>query len=416
MQIITPGETRKRVRRNPSFPLAGTMKPFGLYPVMATPVLPGETLTEFRLRRRILSLPVKHPLIGAWMETWLVFVKLTDIDHALAQMFLTMDADPTDFLAGSSSDRFFTRTGQVDYIKLATQTIWHHYFRDESETTAPTIDGVPMVKRRWYDWAHNLSFTPDTLVVDDLPSNPEGQLTGMDIMSMMGMSEMTYEKYLQQYGVSKKAAEATLNAPEILRYSQAWTTPTNQVDPVTGAPSSAWTWSEDLKADKPKRFDEPGFLIVLSAVRPKMFTDALRYSMVGNLWGFADFFPSYNLSDPAAGIKEILTDDHVFADAFGPNGEDALSLLYDHRDLLTRGEQFVNDWSGPYTLPLVSTQRAPDDTTSIQTLRGMYPSEANINGLFMEDLEGAPVDARRRLYYEGICELQITGHVKDTTL
>jgi len=338
------------------------------------------------------------------------------MDHALAQMFLTMDADPTDFQASASNDRFFVRAGQIDYTRLATQLVWHHYFRDETETTAPTIDGVPMVKRRWYDWAHNLSFTPDTLVVDDLPSNPEGQLTGMDIMSMMGMSEMTYEKYLQQYGVSKKSAEATLNAPEILRYSQNWTTPTNQVDPVTGAPSSAWSWSEDLKADKPKRFDEPGFLLVLSAVRPKMFTDAMRYSMVGNLWGFADFFPSYNLSDPAAGIKEIKTDDPVFIDAFGPDGVSAVSMLYDHRDLLTRGEQFINDWGGPYRIPVVTSQRAPNDTVSVQSIRGLYPSETNVNALFTEELQAEPNDARRRVYYEGICEVQITGHVKDTTL
>lgn len=416
MRIITPGETRKRVRRSPSFPLAGTMKPFGLYPLMATPVLPGETMTEFRLRRRLLSLPIRHPLVGAWLETWVVYVKLTDIDHALAQMFLTLDANPSAFQASGSSDRFFTRAGQVDYIRLATQAVWDHYFRDESETSAPTIDGVPMVKRRWYDWTHNLAFTPASMDVTQLPSNPEGQLTGMDIMSLMGMTEMSYEKYLQQYGVSQQAAEATLNAPEILRYSQAWTTPTNQVDPVTGSPSSAWTWAEDLKADKPKRFDEPGFLIVLSAVRPKMWSDALRYSFTGNLWGFADFFPAYNLTDPAAGVKEVMSDDAAFLDAFGPDAPSALSMLYDHRDLLTRGESFVNDWGGPYRLPIITTQRAPNTSATVQTLRGLYPSEADVNALFLEHTETVPDDARRRLYYEGICEVQITGHLKDTTL
>ena len=78
MQIVTPGETRTRVQRQPNFPMAGTMKPYGLYPMMITPVLPGETLLEFEMKRRTLSMPVRHPLVGAWLETWLVYVKLTD--------------------------------------------------------------------------------------------------------------------------------------------------------------------------------------------------------------------------------------------------------------------------------------------------------------------------------------------------
>lgn len=417
MRIITPGETRTRVRRRPTFPLWGTMKPFGLYPVMATPVLPGETLTSMNLKRRVLSLPVRNPLLGAWLETWVVYVKLTDMDEALATMFLSTDADDTDYVAAASSDRYFTRAGQIDYIQRAVNAVWWHYFRDETEETPQTIDGVPMVKRRWFDWTHNLSFTPDTMDVAELPSNPEGQLTGMDIMSMMGMSEITYEKYLQQYGVSSSAAAKTLRAPEILRYSQQWVTPVNQIDPTTGAPSSAWSWSEDLKAEKPKRFDEPGFLVVLSACRPKMFTDALRYSFVGNLWGIADFFPVYNLDNPAAGVKEIKTDDPAFADAFGPDGASALSMLYDHRDLLSHGEQFVNDWTtSPYHVAMVTTQRAATEAAIPQNLRGQYPSLTDVNNLFLESQAETPRDSHRRLYYEGLCAVEITGHVKDTTL
>lgn len=418
MRIVTPGETRTRVRRNPNFPLAGTFKPFGLYPVMAHPVLPGETLEAFRMKRRVIGMPIRHPLFGCWLETWLVYVKLTDIDHALAEMFISTEMATTGFTASASNDRTFVRAGQVDYIGLALRKVWDWFFADESEkgSAPPTIDGVPKVKRRAYDWTHNLMFTPDDLQVDDLPSNPEGQLTGVDLMTMMGMSEITYAKYLQQYSVSAKSAAAVMSAPEILRYVQSWTTPVNQIDPSSGAPSSAWAWSDDVTAEKPKRFDEPGFLIVLQSARPKMLTDATRYSFIGNMWGFADFFPAYNLTDPAAGIKEILTDDPAFLDAFGPDGGSALSLLYDHRDILSRGEQFVNDWGGPYRLPTLTTQRAPTDTTPVQTLRGLYPSESDINSLWTEATAEVPNDARRRFYYEGICDLSIRGHVKDTTL
>ena len=63
LSIVTPGETRTRVSRSPNFPLAGTMKPYGLYPAMITPVLPGETLTEFEIKRRVLSMP---PASACW--------------------------------------------------------------------------------------------------------------------------------------------------------------------------------------------------------------------------------------------------------------------------------------------------------------------------------------------------------------
>lgn len=418
MQIVTPGQTRTRVRRSPSFPLAGTFKPFGLYPVMATPVLPGETMESFQMKRRVISMPIRHPLFGCWLETWLVYVKLTDIAPELATMFLSQDMATTGFTAGSSSDRFFVRAGQIDYLRLAVNKIWDHYFADESEkgVAPPTIDGVPLVKRRAYDWTHNLMFTPDDLVVEDLPSNPEGQLTGLDLATMMGMSELTYSKYLQQFGVSSQSAAVVQSAPEILRYTQGWVTPVNQIDPSSGAPSSAWAWSDDVTSDKAKRFDEPGFLICLQSARPKMLTDALRYSYLGNMWGFADFFPSYNLADPAAGIKQVMSDDPAFLDAFGPDGGSALGMLYDHRDILSRGEQFVNDWAGPYRLPTISTQRAPTDTTPVQTIRGLYPSEADVNAIWTEATAETPNDARRRFYYEGIASVTIRGHVKDTTL
>lgn len=407
LQIVQPGQTRTRKTRTPSFPVVGKVKPYGLYPICVHPVLPGETLKGMSLKLRVLSMPVKNPLFGAWCEHWLVYVKLTDLDVDLAKMFITTDYPTTGFTAGASSDRYFTRSGQINYIQRAVEKVWSTYFANEDESLV-TIDGVPKVKRRNYDWTHNLMFTPDALDPAQLPSNPEGVLTGLDIMAMAGMSELTYEKYLQQYGVSKKAAEAVSGNPEVLRYTQSWTQPTNTIEPTTGAPSSCWAWSDTITADKPRRFDEPGFLIVLQAVRPKMLNAKLRYSFVGNLWGFSDFFPAYNLEDPAAGIKEIQSNDAVFT---GLRAAGVADMLYDHRDLLSHGEAFVNSWSdNPYPIPMVSGMSAEDAATD-ENLRGQYPTTADIDGLFTGTTE-----ASRCLYYEGIAQLEVAGHVKDTTL
>lgn len=414
LQIVQPGMTRTRKKRSPQFPIAGTMKPFGLYPLWATPVLPGETMNMAETKYRLISMPVKHPLTGAWFETWTVFVSLTDMEETFAQMFISEDVSPTAYRAAADQPRYFTKAGQIQYVKLAMDAVVKGYFRDEEEPDWDThlIDGVHMAKRTTFDWAQNLMFKPTNLDAAYLPSAlPEdGTLTPLEIMRLSGMSEITYEKYLMQYGVTQKEAVKESRIPEILRYTRDWTVPTNSIEPTTGRPSSAFSWSSTIKSEKPKRFDEPGFVITFGCVRPKMFDSTLRASMIGELWGFGDFFPVYNLADPAAGLKVLDADHKVLNITAGVTDP----LMYDHRDMLAHGEQFVNDWAGPYPLPTINT-RTLVDGSEVWELRGQYPSATNINDLFVEDDATTPADSRMRLFYEGIASCEITGHVADTT-
>lgn len=400
------GAPKKRVMRNPKFPIAGTMRPFGLYPLMVHPVLPGETLASAKMRWRVLTLPIKHPLAGAWLETWLCYVKLTDLDRALAQMFISDTMPTTGYTLAAPSDRYFSALGQIDWIGLCVRRIHKHFFLDEGEP-AQSIDGVPKTKLIQKNWAQNLMFTPAGVNTAQLPSNPDAQLTGFQIMQSMGMSEMSYEKYLQTYGVQTVNAE--IGIPEILRYSRSWTLPVNTVEPTTGAPSSAFVWSDDVTLDKNRRFDEPGFLVQLAALRPKMYQGRMRRSIVGEMWGFAEWFPSYNLQNPEGGIRSMMNDNPVF-DAAYRGGVAAQSLLYDHRDILHHGEQFINNWTNnPYPLPMSTGMLAGTAATEAQ-VRGEYATDADIDALFT----GATAD-RRQAYYEGLCELDINGHLVDST-
>lgn len=413
LEIVQPGIPRTRKKRSPSFPIAGTLKPMGIYPVMATPVFPGETLNEAEMKWRVLSLPIRHPFVGAWLEMWLVYVKFTDIDPSMGEMFITDSASATSFVAASDRPHYFVKSGKIDYIKLATDRLVEAYFRDEQEADWDTrlIDtDIHLLKRSDWNWAQNLMFKPANMDMTEMPSSlPEaGSLTPLEIMKLAGMSEVTYEKYLMQYGVSAKAVNASAQLPEILRYTREWTVPTNTLDGATGAPSSTWAWGGTLKSEKPKRFDEPGFLIWYAAIRPKMFDSTISQSLIGAMWGFSDFFPVYNLEDPAAGIKELDTG-FVTNSSTGP-----VPLIYDHRDLLSHGEAFVNDWSGPYALP-TATGRTIDDSAGYSDVRGQYVKADDINALFVEDLESVPDEKRRRAFYEGICSMTITGHVVDTT-
>lgn len=412
LQIVQPGETRTRRKRQPQFPVAGSMKPYGLYPIFASPVLPGESLTEAELKWRVLTLPIRNPFVGCWLETWLVYVSLTDIADDLGTMFISEDASSAAYVAAGDSARYFVKAGKIDYIRLATNRVVEAYFRDEEEPSwsSHVIDGVHMLKRMSYDWANNLMFKPEEMDMTLMPSAlpDDGTYTPLEIMRMAGMSEITYEKYLMQFGVSQKAANASAHVPEILRYTREWTVPTNSIEPSTGAPTSVWAWGGSLKSEKPKRFDEPGFLVWFASYRPKMYDSTIAQSLIGTMWGFGDFFPVYNLTDPSAGIKQ-LDAGMVTNSSTGP-----VPLVYDHRDLLTHGEAFVNDWSTVYPLPTI-TSRSIADGKEYPDLRGQYPSASDLNALFVESTEQSPKDARMRALYEGIGSLTISGHVVDTT-
>lgn len=407
IQVQQPGMGKKRHTRTPNFPVLGTMRPFGLYPIMAHPVLPGETLKSFRLKWRTISMPIKHPLAGCWLEVWLCYVKLTDLDRDLGNMFISENYSTDGYLCSTSNDRYFTKAGQIDWVKLCAERVHDAYFLDDSETPRE-IDGVRQTKINSKSWMQNLMFKPadDPLDTTDI-HDAYHEMNQYMMMQQMGMSELTYENYLNQYGV--RSIGTAEGDPEILRYAPAWTLPVNTVEPTTGAPSSAWVWSSEIKADKDKRFSEPGFIIALASYRPKMYSSKQRYSFSGNLWGFQDWYPAYNLQDPAAGIRDLLTNDPVFPSGFRTDAGDA-TLIYDHRDLLSHGEQFVNNFDElPYDSPFYADQRAndADDTAKI---RGEYADQTSLNDLFVSTTQ-----TDRVAYYEGIASCTIAGHITDST-
>lgn len=405
MQIVQPGATRTRHNRRPNFPVAGTVKPFGLYPLWVHPVLPGETLQGMTMKIDVISKPIKHPLAGCWFETWVCYVKFTDLDRALGQMFIDDTFATTGYVAGANNPRYFTKAGQIDWVRLITERVAKSYFVHDNEALT-LIDSVPQVKLNNNSWYQNLTFKPAGVTTAQLPGEgADTQLTGFQMLQMMNMTELTYENYLKQFGV--QSVVSGIGEPEILRYTRSWTKPVNTVEPTTGAPSSAWVWREEISMDKPKRFDEPGFIVHLAAVRPKMYQGGLPYSFVGNLWGFQDWFPVYNLDLPEGGVRVINTADPVFAPGITTAGP--FDLLYDHRDLLSHGEQFVNATAHPFAIPTANGLKIAAGNSQSK-LQGEYAELADVNALFVSG-----VAADQFLYYEGISMINVDGHIKDTT-
>ena len=405
IQVLTPGQTRTRVNRRPSFPIAGGIVPYGLYPVMIHPVLPGETLESATIKIQMRSRPIKNPLAGCWLEFWLAYVKFTDLDRELGEMFISDTYSSSGHTASSDNARTFTKTGQIDWVGKCLNRIHDAYFVNDSETPR-TIDGVPQVKLNQTSWMQNMMFKPadETLVTADTFDTHQ-QLSAWMMLQQMQMDEITYEEYLRQYGV--QSIRTNVGDPEILRYARSWTLPRNEINPEDGSPASAWLWRDDITLDKPKRFDEPGFVIALACARPKMFNAGHEWSMVGNLWGFSDWFPAYNLTDPTMGIKEMANNDPVFSAA--ANGDGTKALLFDQRDMLSHGEQFLNG-NHPWALPL-STAMSVDTGAALEDIRHEYCTLENVKDIFTAEATVADYC----IAYDGLASLRIAGHIKDTT-
>lgn len=169
IEVIQPGAARKRFHRRPNFPIAGSMRPFGLYPIMCHPVLPGETLKSASSKWSVVSQPLVNPFAGAWLESWLFYVKLTDLDRDLGQMFISDTYSTTGWVRTAAANSvIFTPQNGIDWIGKCLLRVHEAFFLSEGET--PVFFGsngaLPKVKLNNRAWYQNLMFEPAEAALD----------------------------------------------------------------------------------------------------------------------------------------------------------------------------------------------------------------------------------------------------------
>src|SRR5687768_8901832 len=158
---------------------------------MCHPVLPGETLKSAVTRWRVLSMPVKHPLAGAWLESWLFYVKLTDISRDLGQMFVSDSYSTSGWTAGGDSARYFVKSGQINWIAECLERCVAAFFLNQGETVR-TIDGMPMAKLNQVSWMQNLMFRGSETATDTSSAGDTyADLSGWQMLQQMQMTELT---------------------------------------------------------------------------------------------------------------------------------------------------------------------------------------------------------------------------------
>lgn len=404
-----------RVGRRPQHSFQVEHLPYQIQPFFLAPVIPGETMENALLQARAISDPIRHPLIGWWLEHYLFYVKLTDLDDRDYFTNLMISASAT--LTGAA---FYNATAKVEHYKSAVagydfvgaclKTVVEHYFRDEDESASDgMLAGLPAAT------AHVKETWMQSLIKDDVETVP-GPIQGGDDeapwdeyqeqwhrMRQMRMTEMTYEDWLKSFGIRGVEVEKP-HRPELIRYSKSWSYPSNAVDPASGIPSSAESWSIAERADKARFFKEPGFLFGVTVARPKVY------------FGKQNNFASMLMDNAFSWMPAVLRDSpetslRKLANTAGPLAGNVTPADYwvDVRDLLLYGDQFLNFNVATAGKGIVALPGADLTKSAIR-----YPSIIDVESLFTATAASG-VKLGRTVRQDGVIAFNIKGHQVDFT-
>lgn len=350
----------QRIMRRPKHPFQVQAPPFCIQPFVIAPVLPGETLKSLNLQVRAVTDPIVNPLIGWWLEHYLFYVKLNDLYERteLTQMLLNPAWSPTNVttaqggIAGNRKDFYSGGSGMINYVELCRRVVVDHYFRDEDDVygTYTLTDGTStwsaaqVVGNSAMD---SVMLTDEDTAVDVnlIDAATTDVLTAKEVdagmrlwqqQQMYGLTELSYEDWLAQYGINSPAPES-LHRPELLRYTRNWQYPSNTINPADGVPASAVSWTIQERADKPRLFKEPGFVFGVTVARPKTYVRQLEGTWTSVFNDFRTWLPPM-LYDKRLSWKQLSEAVGPLASAVG----DADGYMVDVKDLLLYGEHFTN--------------------------------------------------------------------------
>lgn len=400
-----------RVLRKPQHPFYLKQRAFAIQPFLLAPVLPGETMENLLIQSRIITDPIVNPIIGWWAEYYFFYVKHRDLDERDEFEQLALDPDWTAGNVDTTGNVVETyhkgATNAIDWGTLCLKRVVAEYFRDEGVAwDAVKIGNLPVAST---DDKHTFE---SIIPAADMPDDPlvnesgSGTLTEIELDAAQRMWEFqranqltnqTYEEFLQTYGVRPSTAE--LHRPELIRYIRDWQYPSNTVNPSTGAPTSAVSWSVAESASKARFFREPGFIFGVSVIRPKTYIAKQKGATASYLNNAFAWLPAIMKDDPYTSLRQ-------FADEAGPlsGTTDANGYWIDLRDLYLYGEQFTN------FAPTAGSENVLDLPDAALGGSMWLPRDAMSKSFFV-DAAGTAFNIRQ----DGIVHLTIAGRQVDNT-
>lgn len=379
-------------------------RPWQIQPFMIAAVLPGETMKSLLMQARVVTDPIKNPLIGWWIEYYFFYVKhrdLNDRDH-FTQMMLQQDYDMSSLNSAAKVETYHGWTG-LDWVQKCVERITEEYFRDEDEAwNLATIGNLPAAHIAQRTWLDSVVKEDEFGASDDVTISTAGDnaFTAREVDVAMRtwqflranqLTTMDYEDYLATYGVKPEVAK--MNRPELIKFARNWTYPTNHIDPTTGAPTSACSWSISERADKDRFFREPGFIIGCTVARPKVYLSKQTGTVTGLMTDAMAWLPAILRDDPYTSMRLINQ-------GSGPLPSVTDAYWIDVKDLLLYGEQFVN-----FAVTDTNYGAVALPTTA---LNKKYASATDADAMFVSG-------SANLVKQDGVANLDILGALEDTT-
>lgn len=375
-----------RKMRRPVHSFNTSFRPFELQPFMIAPVLPGETMKNLLIQSRTVSDPIDNPLIGWWSGLYFFYVKLRDLDGRADFTELFVDEDKSLAAYNEASSTVYNHAGGApNFTKLCLKRIVEEYFRDEGEAWDTwTSSGLPLAgitRNGWWSSAQDDAdyVAPDINVEGpDADTNIEASeveiaMRRWELLKMQNLTDMSYEDYLVNHGI--RVREEEQNIPELIRYAESWTYPTNTIDPTSGAPRSAVSWAQAERADKDRFFKEPGFLIGIQCVRPKVYLKNIDGSFAHHMVEPYTWLPSVLDDDPYTSLRKFADGAPVAISA------DTNGYWVDFKDLFIHGDQFRN-----YANTATNKNIMALPTAALTNKK--YPATTDIDNLFVTKTAG----------------------------
>lgn len=398
-------KARGRKPRSPRHTFNIRHRPWQIQPFFIAPVLPGETMKNLLVQSRVVTDPIKHPLIGWWHEMMFFYVKHRDLEAR--DLITSMHIDPAADLSGlaSAADPLHYHAGGVNWSALCLKRVVDEYFRDEDEeASAITIGGLPAANINNASVMHSLTLESampagstddqelpgwDPEIPDDVPAGFEQHFRMWEHMKAAKVIDVDFAAYLKSFGVSpaKELRKEEHHRPELLRMTRDWQYPSNTIEPTTGAPSSAVSWVIGERADKDRFFAEPGFLFGVMVTRPKVYLGNQKGSALAVMTDAFSWLPAVLADEAYTSLKEIVG-------TAGPiGGLQAGDYWLDLRDLFIHGDQFINyapaGQPGTVALPTAALEQK-------------YATAADADALFVDPLKNL-------VRVDGVVSLTIHG-------
>lgn len=441
-KIVEAATKTGRVARNPHHDFFLRSTPWAIQPYAIAPVLAGETMTNALLQARVVTDPIKAPLVGWWSEWYLFYVKLRDLDERdqITDMLMTPGYDASALMLDRGTGAPYLRYNDantyhggdhkgINWTRKCLDRIVAEYFRDEGDNPAMIGGGIPssgaasadypglppatiQTRQYWHDSVKLNSQMPvrdDQTVGEGFVETDQDVMPGFEAhyaqfqhMRALQMTTATFEDYLAQFGVKLPRADAedkNAHRPELLRYVRDWQYPSNTVDPANGVPNAAVSWSIAERADKARFFAEPGFVVGVCVHRPKVYLGRQYRSAVSMLDAAMSWLPAVLKDDPYTSLRQ-------FTPTTGPLGHTSVNkpsenYWVDVRDLFLYGDSMLNDYVETQTDANVMLSPKPN-------LERRYATDAEARALFK-------FADRTRVRMDGTLNLSVQGHQRDMT-